>query len=343
MSGDLANCSFSNYTSKHAIKITSAGTYNWSNVSFDGSGTNDVETTHASGVVTINISGGGDIPTVTKTGAGTYVINNNQTVTVSGMTEGTAVKIIADETVGTVTAGDVLSTGFADSSGKYSYSQNYEAAFNPSGLDVIIRVRNQGIAVAAIAEDNGTGFTDETTEASSNSGSDMTLLPATPALNDAYYFGHNTEFARLKMVITQAVLFGTSNIVTRFGIDGGIAPQSIGGSGGTKPILTWEYYNGAWVSLSGVTDGTSSFANGGESIVSWTAPGDWSTTTVNSQGPLYYVRARLTTVGTITQAPAGAKVSLDVNRYLPFDAEQVISSTGLSTTASWVRDNISTF
>ena len=75
MAGDLANCSFSNYNGKHAIKITSAGTYNFNSVIFDQSGTNDIETTHTSGEVVINITGGGTVPTVTKTGAGTYSVN----------------------------------------------------------------------------------------------------------------------------------------------------------------------------------------------------------------------------------------------------------------------------
>ena len=90
MAVTFTNYTFTNYTSKHAVKITSADTYNFVSCTFDQSGTNDIETTHASGEVTINISGGGTVPTVTQTGAGTYKINNFQTV-----------KIIAQNSSGT--------------------------------------------------------------------------------------------------------------------------------------------------------------------------------------------------------------------------------------------------
>ncbi len=80
---DIADMRFESYAGKHAILIDTAGTYNFSNVFFDQSGTNDIETTHASGTVTINVSNGGTTPTVTETGAGSVVINNNVTVSVT--------------------------------------------------------------------------------------------------------------------------------------------------------------------------------------------------------------------------------------------------------------------
>ena len=133
---------------KFAIKITSAGTYNWSNVSFDASGTDDVETTHASGTVTINITNGGDIPTVTETGAGTVVINNNVTVSITvndsdgSPIQNARVRVVADETVGTITAGDVIVEGLTNASGVVETTTfNYEGAFNPSGLDITFKVR----------------------------------------------------------------------------------------------------------------------------------------------------------------------------------------------------------
>ena len=102
------------------------------------------------------------------------------------------------ETLGSVTTGDVLAEGFAAANGALAYSHNDEGS-----LDVIVRGRNQGIAIAAIAEDGGV-FVDETEEASSNATADMTLLPTTQALNDAYYFGHNEDFNRLKLDISTA-------------------------------------------------------------------------------------------------------------------------------------------
>lgn len=240
-------------------------------------------------------------------------------VGLSGVTEGTPVTIIADETVGTITKGDVILSAFADSAGAVSVSFDYEGAFDPSGLDVLVRARNQGVAVAAIAEDGG-AFTDETDEAHSNTTGDMTLLPAVPVAGDAYNFGHNEQFPRLKLNI--------STVLTQ----------------SSAPTFAFEYWNGAWVALSGVVDGTAGYENTGQNIISWTMPGDWATTTINGQGPLYYMRIRITAVGTITQVPVGARVQLDVSRYLPYFGERIIvSGTGLADIAAWTRDTISKF
>jgi hypothetical protein len=241
-------------------------------------------------------------------------------VGLTNVTEGTPVKIIANETVGTITKGDVLLTAFADSTGAVSLSFDYEGAFDPSGLDVIVRARNQGVAVAAIAEDNDVGFTDETTEASDSTTNDMILLPATPATSDAYYFGHNEEFTSIKLDISTALA------------------QS------SAPTFAFEYWNGAWVALSGVTDGTGGLENSGENKITWTAPGDWATTTVNSQGPLFYMRYRLTAAGTITTVPIGRKVTLNTTRYIPYAAKRtIVSGTGLADVAAWAIDTISTY
>jgi hypothetical protein len=271
------------------------------------------------GTVTINLTnstaGGG----TENFGTNTTTVNSAAPIDISGVTWGTSVIIIADETVGTLTAGDVLSTQFADSNGEVSYSLPYESAFNPSGLDITIKARNQGIAVAAIAEDGGV-FTDETAEASSNSTADMTLLPTGgAAVNDAYYFAHNEEFPRLKLDISTAFA-------------------------GTSLTIAWEYWDGsAWTALSGVSDGTNGLLNTGPNIVSWTIPGDWATTSVNSQGPLYYVRYRVTAVSGQTTDPLGRKCTLDVTRYLPYRRARTVTATGITDVASWQQDAVSQF
>jgi hypothetical protein len=269
----------------------------------------------SSGTVTMNITGTSERPTFRDTPGSTTVINVLVPVEVNGLTEGTSVVVESNETAGTVTIGDILATGFANASGEFSYSQNYEEAFG-AGLDVIIRTRNQGIAVAAIAEDN-TVFVDETIEANSNATADQTLLPATPVSGqDYYYWGHAEEFGGLKPDISTA----------------GIGTYTI----------TWQYWNGAWTSLSGVTDGTDSYKNAGVNKITFTIPGDWATTTINGQGPLKYIRASLN-AGTVTTVPKARKTTLDTTRYLPFVQTNTIANTGLSVTASWVEDAISQF
>ena len=245
---------------------------------------------------------------------GTYDVNNSVNISITGVTEGTACKVIANETVGTITSGDVLGEGLADSNGEFSFTINYEGAFEPSGLDVIARSRNQGFPNAAIADDGGVQ-SNETTAANSTTIDDMNLLPASPVVGDAYYFGHNEEFGQLRLDLSQL----------------GVGTWTI----------TWEYWNGAWTALSGVIDGTNGFTSDG--TVSWTIPGDWADRTENSQGPFKYVRARLSAFTSLTTQPLGRKTKLDVTRYLPFTQNRIITSSGLTVVASWVEDTISIF
>lgn len=77
--------------------------------------------------------------------------------------------------------------------------------------------------------------------------------------------------------------------------------DSAGGTAGVGGVVVWEYWDGsAWSALSDVVDGTTGFtaAVADDLEVEWTVPSDWATTTLNSEGPYYYVRARITTVYT---------------------------------------------
>jgi hypothetical protein len=277
---------------------------------------------NSGGAVTINVQNGGDTPSVRNGAGASTTINNAVTVSIDGVAEGTAIKVTANETVGTITTGDVILEGLADNTGTLQTTTfNYEAAFNPSGLDVLIRARNQGLPTAAIADD-GAVLTDETTEANSSTTNDMTLTPTTPAVNDAYYWGHPEQPTGLKINVSDA-------------------------STDTGQTITWEYWNGAWTALTGVTDGTNSFQNSGLAYLTWTQPGDWATTTVNSQGPYYYLRARVSAVGGTPEQARGRWSSLDVTRYLPIPPsgvlQRTITSAGLSVTLSQAEDTISTF
>ena len=319
---DLHDTTFVQNGAGHAMEIDTAGDYTFTNIFFeDGSAAWGATTsasamldvTASSGVVNITVAGGTAAITYITAGATVNIIASVP-VNIDGITEGSSVKLIARETLGAVTTGDTLAEGFIDSALNFNYAHNDQGS-----LDISVVARNQGIAVAAIADDGG-AFTDETVEASSNATADMTLLPAVPVASDAYLFGHTEEFSQLKLVI--------STVLT----------QSV------QHTIVWEYWNGAWVALSGVSDGTDQFEIAGSGLVSWTAPGDWTTTTVNGQGPLFYVRARLSVLGTITQVPIGGRVTLDVTRYLPYDEDrEIVTGTGLSDRPAWVEDKISTF
>jgi len=317
-SDNMSGISFISDGTGHAIEISAAGTYDFNNITFTSygaDGTTDAAVyISVNAAVTINVLGGGDTPTVRNSGTAP-TINNSVTVTVDGVAEGTACKVVANETAGTVTVGDTLGEGLADSTGAFSFSLNYEGAFG-AGLDVIARARNQGLANAAIADDNGV-FTDQTGQSNSATAADMNLLPATPVVNqDSYIFGHHEQFSGLKINVSTA------------------------GTGGFT--ITWQYWNGAWTNLSGVTDDTSSFSVSGTNYVTWTLPGDWATTTINSQGPFYFVRARYT-AGTVTVTPLGRSVTLDVTRYLPFQQNRTITAAGLTVTVPQAVDRIAQF
>lgn len=130
--------------------------------------------------------------------------------------------------------------------------------------------------------DDGGAITDETTAANNVTTNDMTLMPAVPVVNDAYYFGFESKVAGMSL-----------NISTQ----GNWAGSSL-----------WDYYNGAaWASL-GILEPTNTkwnFEVSGETSYGWTVPGDWATVAVNGV-TAYYVRQRVATYSGITTQPKGA-------------------------------------
>jgi hypothetical protein len=123
---------------------------------------------------------------------------------------------------------------------------------------------------AAIADDGG-ALTDQTTAANNATTNDMTLLPATPAINDRYYFGKNSIFNEVLLHVSTA---------------------------GTGNVLSWQYWDGATWSALTVYDGTGNLSRARRARIFFTPPTNWATTTVNGQGPFYYIRYTVTTAGT---------------------------------------------
>ena len=134
---------------------------------------------------------------------------------------------------------------------------------------------------AAIALD-GSSYTDETTEAGDLTADDMTLAPAVPVAEDAYYLGASKKFNEI------AIELSTS-------------------AGASTWTHIWEYWNGtAWTALSNVTDNSAAFVNAaGIYHVYWDNPTDWKATTINSRGDYFYVRMRVSAFTSITAQPLG--------------------------------------
>ena len=130
--------------------------------------------------------------------------------------------------------------------------------------------------LGCVADDGGVQ-TDQTAACNNAALNDMTLLPAAPAANDAYYFIFDDPGRILTLLIDTP---GTGNTLT----------------------LAWEYYNGtAYTALTNVVDTSDDFTIGGRNTVSWDMPLDWATAVVSGITG-YPVRARYTAgAGTFIQ------------------------------------------
>lgn len=312
--GELDNMSFTSSGTGHAIEfgpntpvsITLTGHEYSGYAGTDGYTGNETIFNNTGDDLTINITDGATPSIRNGTGASTTV-NVSVSLEINGLTEGSYGVMIG---VGGAEAGVELLSGYANASGIISGSFG-----GTTPQTVTVRARNSGIINAAIQEEDGVGFTDFTNDARDATGvDDVDLLPATISVDDAFYFGGLATFAQIEMDVTTI---------------------------GDTYVLTWEYWNGAWTALT-VTDATNSFTTLGWNFIDFTAPSDWATTTINSQGPFYYVRARVTTGGG-TQ-PQAEEISLNkTTKYLPFVVGGTIASgTGLTTTAVWTVDTNAT-
>lgn len=142
-------------------------------------------------------------------------------------------------------------------------------------------------AVEGAVADDGASLTDETANANSAATDDMTLLPAEPAVGDAYDFGFAVPANRLRLKIH--------------------TPGE-----GTWTIV-WKYWDGsAWSNLSGVTDGTEAFkAAAGDHDVVFTQPVDWAESTIETITS-YWIRAEVTAYTDISVQPKGSQAWVDV-------------------------------
>jgi len=134
-------------------------------------------------------------------------------------------------------------------------------------VDKLIEVLSASLIInKAFAAVSGGSFLDRTTEARLEGGTAFTMFQ-TPGTSDEFYMGMPNVFDRAKFDVATA--------------------------GTTDGTYVWEYWNGAsWATLS-VTDGTTEFSLDG--TVTWTIPGSWATTSVNSVTQ-YWVRVRMTGV-----------------------------------------------
>lgn len=151
----------------------------------------------------------------------------------------------------------------------------------------ITRQYELDIVVGGSVADDGGIQASETAAAQNLTANDMALLPAVPAVNDAYYFGHANQFDLVKL--------------------------NLGTQGVGVWTITWDYWNGvAWAALPDTNDDTNGFtAIAGWHDVSFTRPGDWATTTVLGMN-LYWIRARVSAYTSITTQPMGTQSKVGI-------------------------------
>lgn len=130
------------------------------------------------------------------------------------------------------------------------------------------------------------------------------LLPAVPVVADAIYFGINTALDDTGPF--NSVVFDIATPATST----------------TSYTITWEYWNGAWVTLT-TQDGTNQFSEPSVQSVHWEQPSDWATVAVNSITG-FWVRARLSALtGTLTPPTQQTRQIYSViSPFLEADANQ---------------------
>jgi hypothetical protein len=158
--------------------------------------------------------------------------------------------------------------------------------------------------IMAVADDGGSQ-TDETIEANDDTASDMTLLPAAPEVDDAYYFLSNWQFDTIRL--------------------------NIGIQGAGTWTIAWEYWDGsAWAALSNVTDGTSGFkAAAGNHDVTFDVPANWAITEVSGING-YAVRARVSAFTSISTQPKGTQAWIS-SKTFELPSKETTNDTSLVT------------
>lgn len=154
-------------------------------------------------------------------------------------------------------------------------------------LEVSFLTRAGGWANVQTYDDTGSSYTDNTDEANTPGGTAFNVLNATPASNDAIYFGLANKFHGLTVRLFTA------------GVDGG------------SLAITWEYYDGSsWTSFTPTAETTGADSFTADGRITWSSLSSWTETTVNGSSSLFFVRARLT-AGSYSTAPKANHISPD--------------------------------
>ncbi len=116
------------------------------------------------------------------------------------------------------------------------------------------------------------------------SGQTVSAMPATEAVDDATYFGHDERFYELNIELIVA-------------------------KGGTWTGV-WEFFNGStWELLTDLTDGTTNYTVTGLQVVTFSIPDDWAANTIDTD-TRYWIRFRIDSFTSSGTTPLIAQVSV---------------------------------
>jgi hypothetical protein len=155
--GTIQNCTFTSAGTGHALELTTAGTYSFSGNKFVGYGTagttNAAIYNNSGGAITLNISGGGDSPTVRNGAGASTTIVASANLSFDGLQAGSEVRVYlgtdpatATEIGGTESSGTLftVSQSYGGQQGFYTvHALTYNSLYQPitfSGADQTIPI-----------------------------------------------------------------------------------------------------------------------------------------------------------------------------------------------------------
>ncbi|KKN02368.1 hypothetical protein LCGC14_1118420 [marine sediment metagenome] len=181
-------------------------------------------------------------------------------------------------------------SGQSLSSGGFIQSDTLDAVIANGDQSVPSQLPSLQLAMENAVADDGGATTDELTEANNATVDDMTLLPATPVVDDAYLFGGDWPFRILTLTTSTA----------------GVGVWTI----------TWEYWNGsAYVALTNVDDRTSGFTVSGIRTVSFNLPTDWVENLVQGR-TAYHIQGRVSDFTSIVTQPLGQQAFWETGSWI---------------------------
>lgn len=150
-------------------------------------------------------------------------------------------------------------------------------------------------------------FVDETVDAQTNAADDVTLLPATPAVDDSVYIGSNAVFDRISIEITTAAVKGPATYT-----------------------LSYQFSEGGsvWSTLASVRDNTVEFTVAGLKTITFNLPTGWATATVNLDSH-FWIRLRITAANgsALTTQPKIGRIGISRHWGLQVDTTDSIEDT----------------